>query len=973
MTRLLFCIIIVCCGAATTLSAQQKYLPKVNQKLSDTDLLEYLQQYNTWNDTLYDPYTQYQIVGELIPTVLNTRETQIFPAVRETAIRQYLYKEGYVGYKKPIYRVVVDTLLIAEAYDELQTKQYPLQLQTDSKVFSIDKAYWIKNKHIADTIKGTCYVPHLKIDTCFWKTYSQTLHFPSTRQHTQIQDDSLYVAKKYPAIYHYATVWRIDSVATAQQRTKKKLFTIKPQYKTYRQMTVKQPATWLNVEKPAKYEIVMSYANAPVGCFSEYNVPCETIHYLPIYPFMYPNAHLYTHPQQVASIPNTLPRSQMRREKRYEQELKTLLQKEQLVRSQRKLAPLPPFKAAHFPQSTLLLNQEGTNTIAQIQQDLKKKGYYHDTINNLLTDSTKNALYRFHRKHDKEHNYISLYTLQLLGVFPTIHQAQLAYPVSIPKMKHYCNVVDIKSLLTTADTYHYFQSKQLDYSSRSLTSPYHKVVKKPTTAQFGKTTTDLAQYLSQNPPTFHQLMDKTLSGKMNLSCTIDKNGYLIRPHIIQGMASDIDEAVLQWCYALPPWTPATNNGKAIASTIHLSLHYSWDNDKQQSIVKMIPANNEERYGENEFISTQHLSNTTFPLQTDDSDYEKLLNYKHIKTLPNVAHFRTEEIINHFQYDYPIPADTADFSITTELQSCPWNSRHDLLLVGIRSKKIDFSNAPPTNIVLVLDPGINNFDKHNILQTVLTQMKEALRPQDKLFVINHSPKKEVLVEHITVRRRDSISQAIYDHDANTYISAANTISAAYQIARQHFITGGNNRVILLTAGSTDIGIGDNDSSFLLIQQQQQSGISFDVFSVGYNNFDDTILHKWAAAAQSDYHHLNTKSAARRHVLQKLWGESYIIAQNHTLNIAFNKHYIKGYRLIGYENRQYRNENAINDVRDSEAIGANHTVTALYEIIRDTVQMPISSSKILSDTTAQSTYDGTKAAMFDVQLTYQKPHD
>ena len=94
-------------------------------------------------------------------------------------------------------------------------------------------------------------------------------------------------------------------------------------------------------------------------------------------------------------------------------------------------------------------------------------------------------------------------------------------------MKHYCNVVDIKSLLTTADTYHYFQSKQLDYSSRSLTSPYHKVAKKPTAAQFGKTTTDLAQYLSQNPPTFHQLMDKTLSGKMNLSCTIDKNGYLI--------------------------------------------------------------------------------------------------------------------------------------------------------------------------------------------------------------------------------------------------------------------------------------------------------------------------------------------------------------------------------------------------------------------------------------------------------------
>ena len=494
-----------------------------------------------------------------------------------------------------------------------------------------------------------------------------------------------------------------------------------------------------------------------------------------------------------------------------------------------------------------------------------------------------------------------------------------------------------------------------------------------TTAQFGNTTTNLSQYITQHPPQFHQLMDKTLSGKMLISCTIDKNAYLIRPRIIQGVASDIDEAVLQWCYALPLWTAATNNGKPIASTIELSLHYSWDNEKQQSVIKTIAADDKKKYGENEFISTQHASNTTFPLQTDDSDYATLLNYKHLITIPNVTYFRTEEIINHFQYDYPIPANTADFSITTELQACPWNSRHDLLLIGIQSKKIDFSNAPPTNTVIIIDENTKHSDKQNILPAILTELKEALRPQDKLSIITYFQQVQKKIEAITGLNKDSTAQMKYKRQNYNYADSTNTITTAYQIARRHFIAGGNNRVILIAAGRTDIGISDNDSSFLLIQQQQQKGISFDAFSIGYNNFDDTILHKWAAASQSDYHHLGTKAAARHHILQKIWGESYTIAQNHTLNIAFNKHYIKGYRLIGYENRQLYDQNIINDIQDDEAIGANHTVTALYEIIRDTVQMPISNNTTILDRPTPPTSNTAKAAMFDIQLSYQKPHD
>ena len=48
--------------------------------------------------------------------------------------------------------------------------------------------------------------------------------------------------------------------------------------------------------------------------------------------------------------------------------------------------------------------------------------------------------------------------------------------------------------------------------------------------------------------------------------------------------------------------------------------------------------------------------------------------------------RIEEMINYFKYDYPEPEGEHPFSVYTELAGCPWNTRHQLLLVGLQGKK-----------------------------------------------------------------------------------------------------------------------------------------------------------------------------------------------------------------------------------------------------------------------------------------------
>jgi Ca-activated chloride channel family protein len=52
----------------------------------------------------------------------------------------------------------------------------------------------------------------------------------------------------------------------------------------------------------------------------------------------------------------------------------------------------------------------------------------------------------------------------------------------------------------------------------------------------------------------------------------------------------------------------------------------------------------------------------------------------------------------------------------------------------------------------------------------------------------------------------------------------------------------------------------------------------------------------------------------------------------LQVEFNPARVQAYRLLGYEDRLLRDEDFANDAKDAGEVGAGHTVTALYEIVR-----------------------------------------
>ena len=82
---------------------------------------------------------------------------------------------------------------------------------------------------------------------------------------------------------------------------------------------------------------------------------------------------------------------------------------------------------------------------------------------------------------------------------------------------------------------------------------------------------------------------------------------------------------------------------------------------------------------------------------------------------------------------------------------------------------------------------------------------------------------------------------------------------------------------------------------------------------------------------NYHYIDCAEEGRKVLVEDLMSTLVTLADDVKFQIEFNPKYIKGYRKIGYENRNLANEDFNDDTKDAGEMGAGHTVTVIYEIV------------------------------------------
>ncbi len=209
--------------------------------------------------------------------------------------------------------------------------------------------------------------------------------------------------------------------------------------------------------------------------------------------------------------------------------------------------------------------------------------------------------------------------------------------------------------------------------------------------------------------------------------------------------------------------------------------------------------------------------------------------------------------------------------------------------------------------------------------------DKLTENDRVAIVVYAGASGLALPSTTGDRKEEILRALEDLEAGGSTNGAAGIELAYQIAAEHFIKGGVNRVILATDGDFNVGVTSQGELVRLAEEKAKGGVFLTVLGVGDDNLKDSTMQKLADKANGNYAYLDSLDEARKVLVKQMNGTLVTIAKDVKVQVEFNPLQVASYRLIGYEKRLLRKEDFNNDKIDAGEIGAGHTVTALYEVV------------------------------------------
>ncbi len=397
---------------------------------------------------------------------------------------------------------------------------------------------------------------------------------------------------------------------------------------------------------------------------------------------------------------------------------------------------------------------------------------------------------------------------------------------------------------------------------------------------------------------------------------------------------------------------------------------------QPIALQQDPAMNTEAYSridDNPFLRTDQKPLSTFSSDVDTASYANIRRFLRDGRLPPKDAVRIEEMINYFRYAYPAPPKGQPFSITTEVGQSPFNTKFQLVRIGLQAPEINDDKVPARNIVFLLDVSgsMMTANKLPLVKRAMNLLVENLRDNDRVASAVYAGASGLALPSTSGRHKDVIRTAIASLEAGGSTNGAAGIHLAYDIAQKHFIKGGINRVILATDGDFNVGVTSEGELTRLIEEKRKKGVFLSVLGFGNGNLKDATMEKLADRGNGNYAYIDTIEEARKVLVKEAGATLVTVAKDVKLQVEFNPATVAGYRLIGYENRLMRDEDFNDDKKDAGEIGAGHSVTALYEIVPVGFQVPGGKVDQLKYQTKAQPTGGNANELMTVKVRYKAP--
>ena len=331
------------------------------------------------------------------------------------------------------------------------------------------------------------------------------------------------------------------------------------------------------------------------------------------------------------------------------------------------------------------------------------------------------------------------------------------------------------------------------------------------------------------------------------------------------------------------------------------------------------------------VSAEPVS--TFSIDVDTASYSNVRRYLNEGNLPPRDAVRIEELINYFDYNYPLPKTRVrPFEPTIAMAPSPWAPGKTLLHIGLQGFDIHPATRPPLNLVLLLDTSgsMNEPNKLPLVKKAVRILVDELNAKDRVSMVVYAGSAGVVLEPTPGDQKSIILGALDKLEAGGSTAGGEGIALAYEMAERNFNKKAVNRVIQATDGDFNVGIADPDRLEDLVARKRATGIYLSEFGFGEGNYNDLMMQKLSQAGNGIAAYIDTVAEARKVLHDQMRSALLPIADDVKIQVEFNPGRVAEYRLIGYETRMLNREDFNNDRVDAGDIGAGATVTAIYEL-------------------------------------------
>ncbi|KAK0350173.1 hypothetical protein LTR94_030081, partial [Friedmanniomyces endolithicus] len=188
------------------------------------------------------------------------------------------------------------------------------------------------------------------------------------------------------------------------------------------------------------------------------------------------------------------------------------------------------------------------------------------------------------------------------------------------------------------------------------------------------------------------------------------------------------------------------------------------------------------------VSPVHLTRaepvSTFSIDVDTGAYANVRRFLSQGQMPPKDAVRTEELINYFRYDYPLPEKReAPFSVTTDVALTPWNPDTRLLRVGLRGYDLPRASRPPANLVFLVDVSgsMSDPDKLPLVKSALAGLADELGEKDRVSIVVYAGAAGMVLEPTNDKAK---IRAALDRLAGSLETKAQAWADIVKIGRTH---------------------------------------------------------------------------------------------------------------------------------------------------------------------------------------------